>query len=237
MNTSSPMIIIGILFSKNPQWRSLLTTIPATLDNQLGLFLQGMGLEDRKEIYRLFEASSIKKIPYVQLASDTQEWEVKFFVEKFSTSVFSLPAVPTSLPIIDHWPLPTIPCLLENASLEIKDSIFTMETMSRPAVKGVCLNIGALETKRLRQPKLYQIDIAVLDHQTVSCVLVSPIPHSTIGRLLAKPNRLQSLSDLRYLKHFPPKYFSTMMVLQLGNSFAEQLEVKLYLTSVFGGSV
>lgn len=237
MSNQTPTIIVGILFSKTPEWRSLLSTIPVALDNQMGLFLQGMGLEDRKEIYRIFETSPIKKIPYVQLASDAQDWEIKFFVEKFSTSVFSLPAVPSSLPIIDHWPLPSTPCLLENSSPEIKDSIFTQETMSRPGVNGVCLDVGALETKRLRQNKLYQADIAVLDHQTVSCVLISPIPHSTLGRLFAKPFRLESLSDLRYLKHFPPKFFSTMMVLELCNSFEEQLEVKQYLASVFGGSV
>ncbi len=237
MNNPSQTILLGILFSKTPEWRSLLATLSPVLDSQIGLFLQGVGIEDRKEIYRIFETSAIKKIPFVQLASDAQEWEIKFFVEKFSTSVFSLPAVSSSLALIDHWPLPNTPCLFENVASEIKDSIFNQEIMSRPTVKGVCLDVGALETKRLRQNKLYQADIGVLDHQIVSCALISPIPYSRIGRLFAKPNRLESLSDLRYLKHFPPKFFSGLMVLKLQNSFAEQLEVKQYLTSVFGGSV
>ncbi len=237
MNNPSSKIILGIIFNKNPGWRSVLSSITPALDSQVGLFLQGMILEDRKEIYRLLEATPLKNIPYVQLATDSQEWEINFFVEKFLTSVFSVPAVSSSLAIIDHWPVPNIACLLENVLPEISDSIFTQETMSRPGITGVCLDSGALESKRLHQAKQYQVDIGVLDHQVVNCTLISPIPHSTFGRLLAKPNRLTSLTDLRYLKHFSPKFFSSMLVLKLYNTFEEQLEVKQYLASVYRGSL
>lgn len=237
MNNPSQKIILGIIFNKNSAWRSVLTAITPALDSQLGLFLQGIVLEERKEIYRLLEATPLKNIPYVQLATDSQEWEINFFVEKFATSVFSIPAVSSSLSVIDHWPVPSIACLLENVSPETADSIFTQDIMSRPGIKGVCLDSGALELKRLHQAKLYQVDIGVLDHQTVGCTIISPVPHSTLGRLLAKPNRLTSLTDLRYLKHFSPKFFSSMLVLKLYNTLEEQLEVKQYLASVYGGSV
>jgi hypothetical protein len=237
MNVSPSPIILGILFNKRPDWRSLLASIPESNEPEVGIFLQGVNIEERKEIYRALEASSIKKIPYTQLASDAQEWEIKFFIEKFSTSFFSIPATTSSYQIIDHWPSPAATCLIENPPLGINDPIFTQELMLRPGIKGVCLDTSVLEIKRIRQIKMYQADLAVLDHQEVSCLLVSPVSNSWFGRLFSKPYQLDSLSDLRYLKHFPQKYFSSMIVLQLSNSFEEQLEVKQYLQSVFRGGL
>lgn len=237
MNSTPTPIIIGLLFKATPNWRSLLANISKIADQELGIFLQDISLEERKEIYRTFEASTVKKIPYVQLAVDTQDWEIKFFIEKFSTRIFSLPAVASSYQVIDRWPISEAGCLIENPSVEIKDPVFAHDVFSRPGIKGICLDTAALETKRLHQPKLYEADINILDHQVVNCVLISPVANTWYGRLLAKPFHLSSLSDLRYLKHFPQKYFSSPLILKLSNSFEEQLEVKKYLSTMFGDNV
>lgn len=237
MNIPPVPILFGCVLKDMPEWRDQIQSLIGFPDVQLGIFLQEVPLEQRKNFYTTLEASSIKNIPFVQLASDSQVWEIQYLVEKFSTSVFSLPAHASSLPVIDSWPEVEAVCVVENSSDEVKESIFNQDIFSHSRIKGICLDLGFLENKRIQKNEDYTKDILVLDHQSISCVTVSPLAVSWWEKLSFKPNHLTSLAQLRYLAHFPRHYFGSMVILKLNNSFEEQNEVRLYLNSILNPEI
>lgn len=237
MNNSSVTILFGCVFKNNAEWRSQLQSLINFPSTELGIFLQEVPLTQRKEIYTTLESSSIKNIPFVQLASDSQAWEIKYLAEKFSTQLFSLPALVSSFPIIDAWPEIEAVCVIENSPFNIKDSVFNQEVFNHTGIKGVCLDVSALEYKRIKKNEEYNKDIFVLDHHMISCVTVSSVVSSWWGKITSKPDFITSLNQLRYLAHFPQHYFRSMIILRLNNSFDEQNEVKLYLDSILNSNL
>lgn len=230
-------LLLGLVCNEPINWRSKLPSLSAFQVRELALYLSGVPLQTRREIYRELEKSSIVKIPYVQLPVDVVDSEIEYIVHKYSTTIFSLPALPAAYAIAARRVNAPQTMLIENPGPEIKDAEFTEESLGRPGVKGICLDTAALEADRVRRPKAYQSHLYALDHHPVACSVISPVSTSWLSRFSSNTRRLTSLTSLRYLTNLPPKFLHTTVALKLDNFFDEQIEIKQYLEAIFGGEV
>lgn len=237
MLTSSSSLLFGLVCNQPLDWRSKLPSLTNLQIRELGLFLGGVPLATRREIYRELEKSSVVKIPYVQLPIEADDSEIEYIIQKYSTTIFSLPAVSAAYAVANRRLQAPQTILIENPGTEVAEAEFSEEALNRPGVKGICLDMAVLEDHRLHRPKVYQSQLYALDHHPVLCSVISPLATSWFQRFNKNSCRLTSLTSLRYLHNVPPKYRETKLVLKLDNFFDEQLEVKQYLEAIFGEAV
>lgn len=237
MNASSLKIFFGLVCSPPYNWQAKFESLATLQVTELGLFLLGVPLATRREIYRRLEKSSVVKIPYVQLPLDADDSEIEYIVQKYKTSIFSLPPIAESYTIASRRASAPQTIVIQNPSPDIKNSEFNEEALARPGVAGICLDTATLEADRLHRPKLYQTNLFALDHHPVLCSLISPVSHSLLSRFTGNPSRLTNLNSLRYLHNIVPKYLATTLILKLDNFFDEQLEVKQYLETILSARI
>lgn len=237
MITPHQSVLMGLVCNQGANWQAKLSGLVNLQVRELGLFLYDVPLATRREVYRALEKSSVVKIPYVQLALDADDSEIEYLVHKYSTNIFSLPALPAAYTIANRRAAAPQVILIENPGPTNKTPEFSEEALARPGVQGICLDAALLEGDRLHRAKVYQSNLYALDHHPVQCCLVSPVPAGMFSRFSNQiSRRLTSLTSLRYLNNLPPKYIETMLVLQLDNFFDEQVEVKQYLETIFGSA-
>lgn len=237
MIESQSSLLLGLVCNQPFDWRSKLPSLSTFQIREIALYLNGIPLQTRREIYRELEKSSIVKIPYVQLPIDIVDSEIEYIVHKYSTTIFSLPALPAAYAIAARRVNAPQAMLIENPGPEIKGAEFTEESLGRPGIKGICLDTATLEIDRIRRPKVYHSCLYALDHHPVVCSVISPVSTSWLSRFSSNSRRLTSLTSLRYLTNLPPKYLHTTIALKLDNFFDEQIEIKQYLEAIFGGGV
>ena len=73
------------------------------------------------------------------------------------------------------------------------------------------------------------------DKYPVGVSHISGVKSSVLFKIFNKTwvdHSLDSLHDLLYLKQYPPHYFAKTIVMELENSFVEQLEIGKFLETV-----
>lgn len=223
-------ILVSLMARPNTKWREEIARLSNLGISELALFIDVFTLDQRKEVYRLLEASGIKSIPYVQMANNFEEGEIDFLVTTYKTEVFGLSLDNTSLALIASLTKYIALIAPENPANKKFAPLFTDEALSRLNIAGVCLDLTTIESDRLHAKKKYELEIHTLDHHVLLATQIGPISENFFKKSFQiKSRRLTSLADLHYLGHIPKAYLADLIVLELENSLEEQLEVKTYL--------
>ncbi len=228
----SASILYGLTANPLTDWHGEIIKMAGLKIDTLALFLRDLPLESRRALYRDLEAAPPRSIPFVQLAADVEEWELRYLVAKYQTESFSLPASDTAFAFAGALAEPLPRMYIENPT-RIKDTpLFNESSCGRIHLSGVCLDTAALERNRVSDPKGYETVIRVLDHCSIGAAIISPVSESLLARFAKPSKRLDSLKQLRYLSHLPPSYFGEMIALNIENTFEEQVEIRAYLCAL-----
>lgn len=237
MTGSRFSVLCGLVCNPSLDWQVKMASLTNLQIREIGLYVYGLPLPVRREVYRALEKSSVVKIPYVQLAGDAEDSEIEYIVQRYHTEIFSLPPVAAAYAIANRRVEALQTILIENPEASVKEPLFTEEALASPGVKGICLDTACLEYDRRHRTKMYQSHLYALDHHPVLCSVISPMAETWLSRWNGNNRHLTSLKDLRYLHNLPPKYLETRLVLKMDNFFDEQLEVTQYLQSIFAETV
>ena len=103
---------------------------------------------------------------------------------------------------------------------------------------GICLDIAHLENDRFQEPEKFEHNLKLLEKYPISCNHISCFTKSLRrderGYLRYDTHLMRNLSQLDYLKNYPPKYFSSIVAIELENTIEKQLEVRDYLIKKIG---
>lgn len=202
--------------------------------NEVGLFLTCLDLKKRKDLYKILEKSTIKKIPLVHLRHDIELWELDYLWQKFQVQTFNIHPqneYPLAHDLSRHKN--HIFVELAFARLENFHNIIDLEK----DFAGICIDFSHLEDLRLIKPKKYADFESVFDQTLCGCAHIGPIekvatPHPITGIMNYKTHYFSSLIQFDYLKKYPKKYFPKVIALEVENSLEEQIKALKYLQQI-----
>mgnify|MGYP006898375743 CR=1 FL=1 len=223
-------ILVSIQINAAGQWREAFAEADKLALKEVALFLDKADRDERRECYKILEASKIESIPYVQVTSEMEAWEFDLLVTNYGTVVFASAVSNKSFGILTTFSKYAEQIIFENP-LEKKHAIlFSDEALTRAGAEGVCLDAATLEHDRLHDEKKYTTTIHSLDHHPLRATQIRPLAHAWYRRLVQKEMRyLTDLTTLRYLRQMPAAYIAPLIVLDLENTLPEQIEIRDYL--------
>lgn len=234
MITQSKKILVSLMVRSDSDWREELSGLASLGIVELALFIDSSSFAQRKEVYHLLQASGLKSLPYVHISSDLEEGEIDYLTTTYGTQVFGLGLNNSALAFVATLTKFSSLIALENPSEDKFAALFTDEALSRSNISGVCLDIATLEYDRRYYQKKYESAIHTLDHHSLLATQIGPVSNSWFKKTFRfKSRRLTTLQDLHYIKNLPETYLANLLVLDLKNSLAEQLEIKAYLELMF----
>jgi hypothetical protein len=223
-------ILLSISASPALPWRDDIEKIRESNLDECALFLDKLGIDERRELYKALETLNSLVIPFVRLAADMEIWEFDFLTTKFQARIFSCPAEPKFLALTASFQKYKPLIALENPLRDSHKALFTDEALTRNEYSNICLNLAVLERDRRRNKKKYDTSIHTLDHHTLVATQLSPLPSAWFRRILAfHSRRLTTLSDLQYLRHIPAPQLAATLIIASENTLDEQLEIKEYI--------
>jgi hypothetical protein len=230
---SEKNFLLGLTTSEKSDWRDKAMEIDEFQIEEIALLLNGLNIIQRKSLYELLDKSlSLKRIPIVYLRADIEEWEVDYFVSKFSTKILSC-AADKDLPLImKKLEKYRQMIFVENNSFsgDYYD-FFNKEKLNSLRPAGLCFNLANLEFDRIYKKRDYQKSVELYKKYFVGCNYVCGFKKRGVFSLLNKgcKDYLHSLAELSYLINIDKTFFSYYIVISLENSFLEQLEIKKYI--------
>lgn len=215
-----------ITTTKGSNWREKIEEIKKLDLKEVCVFPTCLGLEERKELYKLLEGTGIEMVPIVHLKQDMELWEVEFFLKKYKTTVLNIHAKKEDKLLHDDINKYRKIIYIENSYKCPLDG----EEIKNFA--GICLDFSHLRNGEITKTEVYENDINIIKKYRCGCnhvsaILESPDPDGDYGS-----HYLNNLSELDYLKHYPANYFSNIIAIELENSIKEQLKAKDYIINL-----
>ncbi len=232
---SGKQVLIGLTTTKGSDWRDKIQEIKQFNIKEAALLPVTLTPAERQEFYKLLEASGLESAPYVQLREDSTLAELDYLVARFKTKVFSCHADLAGYNVLDHLPKYNSVIFVENFANENSDILFNEQKFAEHQVSGICLDLSHLEEARKSAKKHFKRVAAMADKIPVGVTKISGIKSSVVFKVFNQTyvdHSLDSLNDLAYIKAFPPHYFAKFIVLDLENSFIEQLEIKKFTETI-----
>ncbi len=211
-------------------WREEIEVLKKSGIKECALLLNLMNSEDRRQLFRELDTITELVVPFIQAAHDMELWECDYLITKHHTEVFSLSSEPHYFSLAAQLQKYKENIIFENAAGRAHADLFTDEALTRSGVVGICLHLGNLENDRMYNSKKYQISIHALDHHPLKATRISPLMSSWWRKVLTpRRRRLESLSELDYLKHVPANYMASLIIIDADNTLDEQKEIKEYI--------
>jgi len=229
---SDKQILLGLTTTGRSDWRDKVEEIKQFHLTQVALLPTALTPADRQTLYKLLEATELESIPYVHLRDDFNPAEMEYLAERFKVKAFSCHADAKGYAILDKLPKYNSLIYVENFASEPADKFFTPQKFKEHQVSGICLDLAHLEEARRSSKRHYKRLTAMLDTNKIGVTHISGIKTSIIFKIFNKTyvdHSLDSLNDLQYLKDMPAHYFAPLIVLEMENSFMEQLEIKKFV--------
>jgi len=202
---------------------------------ELALFPTCLGLEERRELYGLLEGTGLENIPHVHLRDDMENWEFDYLIGRYGTQVFNFHPDASSVDMLNRGEY-LDRMYIENLT-EI-DGIF-LDCLEKCA--GVCLDVSHWEDQGMIQKnKGYDGLENILQKNKIGCCHISAMndhftvwPNYITGKKIRyySNHKLKDLSELDYVGKYV-RYLPEIVSIELGNTFAEQLEIKKYLERI-----
>ena len=228
-------ILLGLTTAGKSNWRDKVAELSTFNITEIALLPTVLNITQRKELYRLLEASPVQSIPYVHLCDDMSQAELDYLVSRFKTKIFSIHANEAGYKLLSAMPKYASIIYMENSPSDKLSKYFTKSMFDEHKVAGICLDLAHLENIRANNKPGYRRLQGLFNHYTIACNHVSAVNTNIFLKLFHKQvasHDLKDLSELDYLRKFPENYFGKYMIIELDNSLQEQLEVQKHLTNV-----
>lgn len=209
-------------------WLDKIAEVKELKLEEVCLFLTCLNQEQRKEVFRLLEETSVKRIPFVHLRSDMELSELDYLAKRYQTKVFNIHTQKEFPSLNDYGPYKKSVCI-ENTYEPLNES--ELEEFG-----GVCLDLSHLENDRILQPGKYRQNTEVLKKYSPRCSHISAVKKESFideeSHLRITSHHFDDLSELAYLAKYPLAYFGEVSALELENSIEEQLRAKEYISTL-----
>ncbi len=228
-------ILLGLTTTPGSNWRDKVEEIKQLNLREVALLPTALPTADRQVLYKLLEGTNLDSIPYVHLRDDFTTEEVDYLVSRFKVKTLSCHADVKGYALLDKLPKYNSLICVENFSDEGADKMFTPDYFAKHQVSGLCLDLAHLEESRRTSQRHFKRLTAILQKYPAMVTHVSGTKTSVLFKIFNKTyvdHSLDSLADMNYLKQFPQAYFAKIIVIELENSFLEQLEVKKFLETI-----
>lgn len=223
-------ILLGLTTTSQSDWRQKIADISTFKITKVALFLTGIGQEERKELYKLLEASTVLEIPHIHIRDDVELWEIDYLIERYHTVAINIHPESRYKWRYDYDKYQGM-IFLENALIP------TAAEMQR--YPGLCLDFAHWENRVLRfggqGDEITATLLEYIKQYPIGCCHISAIKKEpafvpTVENFgnMYDVHHFDELADFDYMKKYVaylPKYIS----LELENSFPQQLEAKKYL--------
>ncbi len=205
-------------------WRQMIKDVKRLKLTTISLFLTGVAINDRKKIYQLLEATSVKTIPHIHARHDMKEWELDYLASRFKTKVITihyqhLKNLKNSKHLKKFF--------IENN--DHKSRIRNFNTLKKCG--GVCIDLSHFQYYKNIGSKQYEISRQLVAGFKVGCNHLSAILPNGFSHHYAA-----NAAQLDYVAKIPRKYFSRYINIELANSIPEQLKFKKYVAKLLAKS-
>lgn len=208
-------------------WREKIREINRLKLEEVAVFPTCLEKEEREEMYQLLEKSTLKRIPLVHLRGDMTLEEINYFKERFQTKVFNVHS-----PRRDFFSKKLEPLKKE---FYLENTRIPWEEEEVKEFAGLCLDLSHLENDRKLHPEVFENDMKILKKYPIGCNHISAIKKKIFfshNEWQYDCHKLESLSELDYLKNYNISLFSSYIAIELENPIEEQLKVKEYITKI-----
>jgi hypothetical protein len=233
--SSDQQILLGLTTTGISRWRDKAEEIRQLNLREVALLPTALKPAERQALYKLLESAGLEAAPYVHLRDDFTVEEVDYLVGRFKVKALSCHADEKGYALLDKLPKYNSIIYVENFAAENADKLFNPQYFSKHQVSGICLDLAHLEETRRSSKRHYKNVLAMMDKYPVRVTQISGVKTSVLFKMFHKTyvdHSLDSLNDLAYVKQYPPHYFAKLIVLELENSFLEQLEIKKFVESL-----
>jgi Txe/YoeB family toxin of Txe-Axe toxin-antitoxin module len=199
--------------------------------DELAVFLTGFNSKEREELYKGFEKSTIKSIPFIHLRTDMGPNEIKYLIEQFGAKAFNIHGARERK--------------LEYDISEYKDKIFIENLYDRideEEIKnyaGICFDVNHLEELKYFNKSDYEFNFEIINKYPIGCNHLSPmrmeVERKGLGELVDPyfynnfAHVVSDLSQFDYLKNYKEKLFGQYLALEVRNNLYEQVKMKDYI--------
>lgn len=211
---------------KPMDWRMAIRVAPRLGLRRVGLFLTGLGPEERQECYGLFRRYAPRvTVPFVHARNDMRPDEYRLLMEDFGTELFNLHRTKDK-PL--RYGLPP-----EIKSRICIENAWYLEDDDMDGFSGVCLDLSHLEAVRNDKVEDYDNLMRLLNRHPIRANHVSAFVKAYVGTAV-RPDRhtYVSLEDFDYLREYHTSLYGKYVAIKLCNPLSEQLKVKDYLEKV-----
>ncbi|MDD4661947.1 MAG: hypothetical protein PHG24_01550 [Candidatus Pacebacteria bacterium] len=193
------------------------------------VFLTGLNFEERKELFKELEKTTIKEIPFVHIRNDVKTEELDFLINRYKTKVFNLHSKEEHPSLYDYSKYK------DSIYIENVYNVFSAEDLLNWA--GICLDFSHLENDRLMCKERYKKNLKIIKNSRIGCCHISAIKDTYYidrsGEKRYDNHSSSELSEFDYLKKYDKKFFSEFCAIELNNSISYQLEVIDYIKKLF----
>jgi len=235
MAGQSKKVLIGLTTFEDSDWRDKANEIAQFGITELSLLPNYLSIAERKELYGILKQTPLQSIPHVNLAEDTEEWELDYLIQNYGTKVFTAPATKEGYKMMTSLPKYNTMIFMENGEDGNKNKFFNDLLFDKYQVHGISLDFAHLENERYISKPSYKKTVLMLEKYPIGCNQVRGVNRNSLSKLFKKPihdHNLKTLEQLDYLREHPREYFSPFVVIELSNSLMEQQEIKQYIEEV-----
>jgi len=228
-------ILLGLTTTEGSNWQDKVKEIDTFGLKETGLLPTTFNYEQRQELYKKLEQTSLQEIPFVHLRYDMEQEELDYLVENYKTKIFCAHANEKSFEMINNLPKYLSMIYIENANNEKFLKYFNVKKFEEHNITGICLDLAHLEGQRRLNKIGYNRVKKMLNKYPVGCNHVSAIKTNIFLKLFHKKVASHDLKDLKDNLHKELEdngSFSKYIVLELENSFQEQIEIKKHLENM-----
>ncbi len=229
-------ILLGLTTITPGLWKKKIKEIDALGIEEIALFLTGLNISARKELYGMLEKTKLRNIPHVHLRDDMENWELDYLESKFNAAVFNMHGKNSAHP----FDLLKLKNYLPKIYIENQEYIPDREELKKTA--GICVDFSHWQDGIMFKKKNYDSKMRkAIKNFPVGCSHVSAVGKKVIESRDVVFNEIvyydyskhffDDLSEFDYMKNFLD-FLPDLISLELENSLAEQLKAKKYLEKI-----
>jgi hypothetical protein len=194
----------------------------------IGLFLTGLILKDRPEIYKALEESKIESIPFVHLKQDTTLEEMDYLINRWGTKAFNI-HTKREFPQTNDLSKYKDVIFVENTH-----SVFDEEEIKKWA--GICIDVSHIEEAKIMFTDIAEPNMEIMKKYKIGCNHISPRKDNVAtDSELKYAHVVEDLSEFDYLKNYGARFFGPIISLEVRNPLNEQLPMLKYIVELLNG--
>lgn len=157
--------------SYKSSWKEKVEEINSLGIKEIAVYLTGLELSERQELYTLLEKTKLEYVPFVHLRHDSTIEEIEYFKKRYKTKLFNIHVSKESL---DFYL--SVPERKEIIFLENTDKLGAEFFDNLNSFAGICLDVAHMEDFGFREKNEgYEKFSQILDQQNVGFAHISSV--------------------------------------------------------------